>query len=545
MQLTMKTTFRTLTALAGIALVFAACNKDRLEVEPVNEFLSNNYFETEDQIANALIGAYDPIGWSMAYGQWISPVMYGEIRSDNANAGGDPSNNDQPGWQEYDDFTNTNTNVVTHPMYRRCYIGIARANAILELSQAEGDAVDVYKAEAKFLRAYYHFELFRHFGPVPVVTTLLEPDEVNLERNTMSELMQQVVNDCTAAAAALPVTPPAGEEGRATQGAAYALMGKAYLYWADLLNDDATLFEQAAAAFQQVVDLGIYQLEDDMQELFRFGVRHTQESVFEIQHNSLWSSDWSWFEGVDGNGMIQLCGIRGLCDDHPTYEAGWGFMSMTPSLWNHYLSDDTFRRDVALIDEAELAQQLEDASVSCSPIIDASQNNPVDFTGYWQEKYPNYKEHAGTNVNGGDEQLTKAQNTHVFRYADILLMLAEALHRGTGDDGTAMAHIDVVRERAAGPGDNTGSFRTAATVMAEEGWSLQELIWYERRAELACEGDRWFDLVRSGRAESDLFDGDGDKAANFNNNHLWLPIALEETLLAGGLTTYPSPSLFN
>lgn len=545
MQLTMKTTFRTLTALAGIALVFASCNKDRLEVEPVNEFLSSNYFETEDQIANALIGAYDPIGWSMAYGQWISPVMYGEIRSDNANAGGDPSNNDQPGWQEYDDFTNTNTNVVTHPMYRRCYIGIARANAILELSQAEGDAVDVYKAEAKFLRAYYHFELFRHFGPVPVVTTLLEPDEVTLERNTMSELMQQVVDDCTSAAAVLPVTPPAGEEGRATQGAAYALMGKAYLYWADLLNDDAALFDQAAAAFQQVVDLGIYQLEDDMEELFRFGVRHTQESVFEIQHNPLWSSDWGWFEGVDGNGVIQLCGIRGLCADHPTYEAGWGFMSMTPSLWNHYLSDDTFRRDVALIDEAELAQQLEDASASCSPIIDATQNNPVDFTGYWQEKYPNYKEYAGTNVNGGNEHLTKAQNTHVFRYADILLMLAEALHRGTGDDGTAMTHIDVVRERAAGPGDNTGSFRTAATVMAEEGWSLQELIWYERRAELACEGDRWFDLVRSGRADADLFDGDGDKAANFNDNHLWLPIALEETLLAGGLTTYPSPSLFN
>ena len=218
MQLTMKTTFRTLTALAGIALVFAACNKDRLEVEPVNEFLSNNYFETEDQIANALIGAYDPIGWSMAYGQWISPVMYGEIRSDNANAGGDPSNNDHPGWQEYDDFTNTNTNVVTHPMYRRCYIGIARANAILELSQAEGDAVEVYKAEAKFLRAYYHFELFRHFGPVPVVTTLLEPDEVNLERNTMSDVLGQVVKDCQEAADLLPTIAPSGEEGRATKG---------------------------------------------------------------------------------------------------------------------------------------------------------------------------------------------------------------------------------------------------------------------------------------------------------------------------------------
>ena len=79
--------------------------------------------------------------------------------------------------------------------------------------------------------------------------------------------------------------------------------------------------------------------------------------------------------------------------------------------------------------------------------------------------------------------------------------------------------------------------------MTDEGWSLLDLIWYERRAELACEGDRWFDLVR-GRANADLFEGDGDKAANFSEQHLWLPIALEETQIASGLTTYPDASLF-
>jgi len=220
-------------------------------------------------------------------------------------------------------------------------------------------------------------------------------------------------------------------------------------------------------------------------------------------------------------------------------------MSVTEGLWNHYLDDDTYRRDVAILSEDELAQQLADAGVSCDPIIDMTQNNPVDYTGYWQEKYPNLKAFAGTNVNGGNEHLTKAQNTHVFRYADILLMLAEALHRGSGDDGTAQMYIDIVRERAAGPGDNTGNFRSAATVMAEEGWSLEELIWYERRAELACEGDRWYDLVRSGRAEASLFAGDGDKEANFGPDDLWLPIALEETQIASGLTTYPDASLFN
>ena len=203
----MKKLFKYLLTLSVCSILIVSCKKENLEVEPVNEFLSNNYYKTENQIGAALIGVYDPIGWSMGFGQWISPTMYGEIRSDNANAGGDATNNDQPGWQEFDDFTNTNTNTVIHPMYRRNYIGISRANALLELSEVESPVVDVYKAEALFLRAYYHFELFKHFGPVPVVTQMLNPDDINLKRSSMSALMQQVVNDCEAAAAKLPLTP--------------------------------------------------------------------------------------------------------------------------------------------------------------------------------------------------------------------------------------------------------------------------------------------------------------------------------------------------
>ena len=226
----MKNTIQFTLLLALISVAAMSCNKDRLQVDPVNEYLSSNYYQNEEQVSAALIGAYDPIGWTMAYGQWISSVMFGEIRSDNANAGGDPSDQDQQGWQELDDFNNTEMNVVLHPLYRRNYIGIARANALLALTELETPAVEVYKAEAKFLRAYYHFELFRHFGPIPVVTEPLDPSDVNLERNTMSEVMSQVVKDCQEAAELLPTIAPSGEEGRATKGAAYALMGKAYLY---------------------------------------------------------------------------------------------------------------------------------------------------------------------------------------------------------------------------------------------------------------------------------------------------------------------------
>ncbi len=528
-----------------VSLLFVTCSSEDLEVEPVNEFLSENFYQTEDQVFAALVAAYDPIGWTMAFGNWVSEVMYGEIRSDNANAGGDPSDNDQPGWQEFDDFRNTNTNTVIHPMYRRFYIGIFRSNLVIHQPQFTSPILDGYQAEAKFLRAYYHFELFRHFGPIPVVTELLTPEDVDLPRNTLTEVFTAIESDLLEAISILPISVSSSETGRATKGAAQALLGKVYLYWADLLGDDSSRFNQAADQLKSVVQSGAYNLLDEYESLFVFGLKNPSESVFEIQKSNLWPSDWGWFEGIEGNGMVQLCGVRGLCDAHPDYQEGWGFMLPTQGLYDFYLPDDAYRRDVSIITVDELGQDIADAGGMCDVVVDLTQSNPIDYTGYWQEKYSNFKAYQGNNVNGGDPNLTKDDNIYSIRYADVLLMLAEALVRGTGSDSEAMQYIDEVRERAAGPGDNTGSYRTAQQLMSDEGWSLLDVIWYERRAELAMEGDRWFDLVRSGRASKALFAGDDIRETNFDENiHLWLPIALQETTVASSLTEYPDASLF-
>ena len=468
--------------------------------------------------------------------------MFGEIRSDNANAGGDPSDNDQPGWQELDDFRETNTNTILQPIYRKNYIGIFRSNLVILQSELETPAVQRYKAEAKFLRAYFQFDLFRHFGPTPVVRQLLTPDDINLERSTMEEVFTAITEDLEDAIEILPTTLSADEVGRASRGSAQALLGKVYLYWADMDGDDPAKFDLAAQYLNDVVNSGQYALLDDFTELFAFGQKNTIESVFEAQHSNLWSSDWGWFEGIEGNGIVQLCGIRGLCDSHTEYAPGWGFLMPTQELNDHFMSDDEYRRDAAIVSADELEADL--AGLGCSTALDVTQLNPNDYEGYFQQKYANYLAYNGNNVNGGDPNLTKDPNTHLIRYADVLLMLAEALHRGSGSDATAMTYINLVRERAAGPGDNTGSFRTAQQVMSQEGMTLQELIWYERRAELAGEGDRWYDLVRSGRATSDLFT-DPLRSGNFNNEQSsWIPISLDETSVATKLTTYPESSLF-
>ena len=323
------------------------------------------------------------------------------------------------------------------------------------------------------------------------------------------------------------------------------MLGEVLIFWADLDNDNSERFGQAASVLRQVVESGVYELVDDYKELFEFNSKNTSEAVFEIQHSNLFPSDWVWFEGVDGNGIIQLCGVRGLCDDHPDFEAGWGFMLPTQELYDHFLDDDSYRRSTAIISVSDLEKDIEDAGVTtCPVVVDLSQSNPEDYTGYWQGKYDNYKSYEGNNSNGGSPNLTKDANTYVTRYAEVLLLLAEAIHRSGGSDAEAMMLIDQVRERAFGPGDNTGVFRTSQQVMQDENWSMMDLIRYERRAELAMEGDRWYDIVRMGLASADLFSGDPLRNSNFDENDIWLPIALEETSVAPNLTEYPDPDLF-
>jgi len=527
-----------------IGVMFFGCSEELLDVDPVNEFLSENYYQTDEQVFAALVAAYDPIGWTMAFGNWVSEVMFGEIRSDNANAGGDTSDNDQPAWQEFDDFRNTNTNTVLQPMYRKNYIGIFRANLVIHKPQIISPAVDLYQAEAKFLRAYYHFELFKHFGPIPVVTEVLSPKDIDLQRSTLTEVFTTIEKDLLDAIDVLPLSVSSTEVGRVTKSAAQALLGKAYIYWADFNDDNPQLFANAAEQFRAVVQSDIFTLEDDFAQLFQYGVKNPSESVFEIQKSSLWPSDWGWFEGIEGNGLIQLCGVRGLCEDHPDYQAGWGFMLPTEGLVNSFLPDDMYRLDAAVMSVEEITDEISGVGSDCAVPIDVTQSNPIDFTGYWQEKLGNFKQYEGTNVNGGDPNLTKDANIYSIRYADVLLMLAEAIHRSNGSDSEAMGYIDQVRERAYGPGDNQGVFRTSSQLMSDLGWTLQEVIWYERRAEFAMEGDRWFDLVRSGRASAQLFEGDPIREANFGENDLWLPISLEETTVAKNLTEYPDASLF-
>lgn len=375
------------------------------------------------------------------------------------------------------------------------------------------------------------------FGPIPVITQQPSPDDKSARRNTLTEVFTQITTDLEEAVPLLPDSYATTFKGRITKYAAEALLGKVYLYWADLKNDDVALFTKAADHLLHVVQSTKYSLLDDYNQLFAFGAANTTESVWEIQYSNEVPADFGTpFEFINGNMIVQLCGIRGLCSTHPQYIEGWGFMLPTTNLYGSYLPDDIYRRNAAIISQTELALD------GCA--VNLAAQNPVDFEGYWQQKYANYRGY--TVPNGGEINVLKDANQPYIRYADALLMYAEALVRSNGSAADAMVAIDLVRERSKGPGNNAGNFRTAADLMADEGWTLLEVIWYERRAELAGEGDRWFDLVRSGRAVKEIFDNTDPRYTKFDPQHLYLPIPQREIdLTGGGLTAYPDASLFN
>lgn len=526
-----------LVLTAGI-LFSTSCGKDFLEPDLKLAFDEESFFSSENQAFQGLIAAYDPLQWSFLDGRWTSTIMLGAIRSDNATAGGDNTNSDQQGWQQMDDFLEDEFLIEAETFWKKYYSGIRRANLLIEKGDLGTAATDQYVAEAKFLRALYHFELFRIYGPMPVITEVIDPTTYSQTRNTMTEVFNQITQDLREAIPLLPLRSEYSTEfaGRATSGAANGLLGKVYLYYADMSNDNTALFDSAAIYLNNVITSGEYQLLPDYNDLWAFGAANHSESVFEIQHSSEVPGDFGTpGEFLAGNAIVQLCGIRGLCEDHPDYDAGWGFMMPTSSLFDSFLPADAYRQDATIVTQAELA------GIGCT--IDLTEQNATDFQGYWQQKFANYNSYVAPN--GGEINLLKDANHPYLRYADVLLMYAEALIRGTGDNNIGLQFVDQVRERGDGP-VNVGVFTTAAQLKSSLGWTDLEVIQYERRIELALEGDRWFDLVRSGRLTSDLWDSADLRNGNFDPaTSLYLPIPQREIVATqGALTTYPDASLF-
>ncbi|MEY4791248.1 MAG: hypothetical protein RIT34_55 [Bacteroidota bacterium] len=451
----MKKLIFTLATIATLA-VLPSCEKF-LSVDPPYAQDAENFFQTPEDYERALVGAYDLLQSSFLT-LWI-----GEIASDNAIAGGE-SVNDSKGLHDIDNMTHGGVNVELRNVLRWNYTGITRANYILE----HKDNIDFPRkahilAEAKFLRAYYYFELVKYFGDVPlIIDKRIGIEEARtIPRSPKAEVYAQIEADLVAAAAVL--TPVAAQKGRATRGAAKALLGKVYLY--------QNKFTEAAAIFDEIIDSGQYSLYPDYSQLFSVAAENNSETIFDVEYTGLEGGSYGCLICLEGNAAVGFQGIRQYTG--PVYGDGNSYNLPTPELYAAFSPIDPRRAATVLDIEAFIAAQTNPASITYA--IGAG-----GHTGYYNNKYIKKQGEIGL----PDNDLTSPVNYRVLRYADVLLMAAEA-HYQLGNPSRATALVNQIRQRAGIPGASVNSI---------------EKVYNERRLELSGEGLRFFDLVRTGQA---------------------------------------------
>ena len=471
-----------LSLLAAVLMV--ACGDDFVEVEPINEN-SEDFFNSEEDYQEALVGAYD-----LLQATYLN-VMVGEIASDNTLAGGE-SATDTPGIQEIDNMTHTPVNQQLRDIWGWMFAGVNRANYILEFQdKIDFSGKDQIIAQARFLRAYYYFELIKWFGDVPLAVDqrLLFGDQFNVDRTPRAEVYAQIEQDLIFAAETLPATQ--AEEGRITSGAARALLGKAYLY--------QDKFTEAASALDQVI-AGPYDLVDDYSTIFELEGENNIESVFEVQYTDKEGAGFGCLQCSEGNVAVGFNGIRNYSG--PLFDSGFSFNVPVQEAYDAFEPGD-MRRDIAILNIEEFAAAN-----------GATYNEGFEHTGFYNRKYIARKGDA----NLGDANLTNPNNYRSIRFADVLLMAAEAHNRKANpNDALAREYLNRVRRRAFGDTDHD---------IAASGATLTDFILEERRLELVGEGHRFFDLVRTGRAAQNI------PGFTANKNELF-PIPTIEIQLAG------------
>lgn len=446
-----------------LSLIFvSSCSDDFVNVDS-EDANSEDFFNSEEDYKNALIAAYD-----MLQSTYLN-VMLGEIASDNTLAGGE-SATDVPGIQEVDDMIHTPINSQIRDIWNWMYAGVNRANFIMEFQdKTDFSGKNGVIAQTLFLRSYYYFELVKWFGDVPFVIDkrIQFGDQFAIDRTPKAEIYSQLEQDLIFAIANLPYVQ--AETGRVTKGAAQALLGKIYLY--------QEKFTESAGVLENLISSGPHDLITDYSTMFENDNENNIESVFEVQYADLEGAGFGCLQCSEGNVAVGFNGIRAYSG--PVFESGFSFNVPVQEVVDEF-EDGDLRLETAILDINAWAEET-----------GASFGTGFEHTGYFNRKY--ISRQGDTNI--GDANLTNPNNYRSIRFADVLLMAAEALNRGSIDDGRARTYLNRVRARAFGDMDHN---------ISDSGTALTTAIYHERRVELVGEGHHFFDLVRTGRAAGEI-----------------------------------------
>lgn len=475
-------------------LIAVSCDESYLEVEPKGTALEDNYYQNEAEAYSGLIAVYDIIGkQSKGFDNMIAWFNAG---SDDHYAGGGGAT-DGAGIQSFSNYTLSPTTIPTS-YWNEFYQGIFRANVLLSKLPGvpmDDNLKDRFAAEAKSLRAYYYFELVRMFKNVPLITAPIPASDIyNIVQSAPEDVYAQIETDLSDAMPNLPLTvDPSTEGGRLSRGAAQALLGKVYLYQGK--NAQAATELADVNGTPGGTSMYGYKLLDNFNDLWETDNIYNTEAIIEIAHTDQSNADWGfWGSGADeGNSLNVMVGPRSYSrtagSSAPDYASGWSFNVITPSLYNALSGDPRFEATIADLSALQNANEAD--------YVPGYQD-----TGYFLNKFMPLNSEVSTG--GGASVLNYRQHVYAIRLADTYLMEAEALN-GTG--ARAQALLDAVRARV-------GLSSVPVSMDA---------IMAERRLELAGEGHRWFDLVRTGRAATVL----SSRGFTAGKNEI-LPIPLAE-----------------
>jgi len=476
-----------ITGIFTLSMFLLSCSDDFVKIAPEYSIDSENYFNSEDDYYNALVAAYDLLHTT------YPNALVGEFASNNTLCGGE-NPTDVIGWQQIDDMIHTPTNSNLKDIWNWMFSGVQRTNYFLEFkNKTDFDGKEEMIGEIHFLRAYYNFELVKFFGPIPlkIDERFTLGDETSIPRSSVSDVYALIESDLIYAESVLPEIP--AEIGRATKGAVQALLGKAYLY--------QEKFSEAATVLEKVISDGNYALATNYNSIFEEEGENGPGSVFEVQYTDVEGAGFDCLQCSEGNVAVGFSGVRGY--DGPLFTPGFSFNVPTQDAVDAFEPGD-LREGVAILD-----------IVAWADSTGATYTTGNEHTGYFNRKYLPRKRSANAQ---GDLNLTNPNNYRAIRYADVLLMAAEANNRGGISEEKAQEYISLVRRRAFGDTNHDITLTGAA---------LTDAIYHERRVELMGEGHHFFDLVRTDRA-ADEIDG------FVEGKHELFPVPLEEIEFSNG-----------
>jgi len=456
-----------------------SCSDDFYTSEIKGAETAQTYFQTDEGAYQGVLASYLQLASTYAT-IWETPWTYRLMMGDEVTAGGE-SRGDKLSYEVLAEYTHDANNKHSNLIFGNLYKGIARSNVLLDNMPLDSPEKSNIAAEAKFLRAFNYFDLVTIFGEsIPLVTSELSPEEYQQLPAAAGAVWAQIEQDLTEAIPDLPLKSEYSQADkiRANKGAAQALLAKAYLY--------QQKYKLAADLFDVVIGSGEFDLAADYSKIWRLEEEFGTESLFELSYTEKKGTglgDYKWGSGdakfnTDNVLMLQFSPRTVFFDNMESIgqiSDGFGCGYPLPGMYDAYIAEgDEVRRQGSMLSEAEFlaAGVTFDSGVSSEDVY--------DYHGFIRTKLVLYTDDSG----GPIATLNNGTNWRVLRFADVLLMAAEAHVLGSVDLGKARNYMNRVRTRA-----------QLANTPATDG-DLMDAIINERKLELSFEGYRFPDLIR-------------------------------------------------